>query len=852
MRCPGIDTFPVPHECYQSGSLIIGGIASQFYYPIIEDLFKENPSQNLFDDNPHMITKFYQHILALAFAVKVINENPNILPNVTLGFHIYDSYYDARMTYRNTLDLLFKMHRFAPNYKCDSQKNLIAVIGGLTSDTSFHMADTLRLYKIPQLAYGSFPAEENDIDHFLSFYRMVPNEAHQHMAIISLLQHFGWTWVGLFVTDDNGGENFLQTMEPLLHQHGICSAFKRRMEKVAHFDLVAEIFNILDEYYVDVTNDKANTFVVYGDSLTLTWLRSVIFLRDPENKKSTSFRKVWIMTTQIDFVLLSFQKSWDLDLFQGAISFTIHSKELLKFHEFLQIIKPYWNPADGFLKDFWEQAFDCTFPELHLQLSETCTGEEKLESLPGHLFEMGMTGHSYNVYNAVFVVAHALHAIYSYRSKHRTMARDKMFEHQDLQPWQLHYFLEDILFNNSAGETMSFNDKREMRGGFDITNMITFPNKSIFQMKVGCVDPEALEGEAFIIHEDMLVIPISLCNDHCHPGNQKKKKEGEKFCCYGCAPCPEGEISNQDDMDDCFKCPKAQYPNKNKTACIEKIITFLSYKEPLGNSLASVALSLFLITALVLGIFIKYRDTPIVKANNRDLTYSLLVSLLLCFLSSLLFLAEPSKVSCLLRQPTFGIIFSVAVSCVLAKTVTVVLAFMATKPGSSMRKWVGKRLAYSVVIPCSLIQSTICTVWLMTCPPFPDLDIHSSAEEIIVQCNEGSVTMFYCVLGYMGLLAIASFVAAFAARKLPDSFNEAKFITFSMLRFCSVWLSFFPAYLSTKGKHMVALEIFSILSSSAGLLGCIFAPKYYIIILRPELNNRVHCRFSSPNCWACV
>ncbi|CAI5791316.1 vomeronasal type-2 receptor 26-like, partial [Podarcis lilfordi] len=122
---------------------------SQIYYIFYEAFFKENPSQNLFDV-PCMITKFYQHILALAFAVKVINENPNLLPNVTLGFHIYDSYYDARMTYRTTLDLLFKMRRFAPNYKCDSQKNLIAIIGGLGSDTSFHIADLLRLYNIPQ------------------------------------------------------------------------------------------------------------------------------------------------------------------------------------------------------------------------------------------------------------------------------------------------------------------------------------------------------------------------------------------------------------------------------------------------------------------------------------------------------------------------------------------------------------------------------------------------------------------------------------------------------------------------------------------------------------------------------
>ncbi|XP_070810670.1 vomeronasal type-2 receptor 26-like [Pituophis catenifer annectens] len=673
---------------------------------------------------------------------------------------------------------------------------------------------------------------------------MVPKEDHQYIGLIKLLLHFGWTWIGVFTFDKNTGEQFLQKMHPLLFQNGICLAFTQKIPQQAPFEELSAFFDLISIISNKLLDQKANVFLVYGESFTILWLRIIVFLRDYDNKEIASFRKVWILMFPIDFILIGIQRSWDVQLFHGALSFTVHSREVQGFKEFLQVIKPSTH-KDGFLQEVWEQLFGCslTNEESPSISNPTCSGEENLENLPSPLFELQMTGQSYSIYNAVYAVAHSLHEAVRSRAQHR---RIKMFAFSNLQPWQLHPFLRGISFNNSAGERVCLNEKRETAGGFDITNLITFPNRSFQKVTVGVLDPSAPKGKELFISEDEIiwhpafnqVLPISLCNDHCSPGSWKKRIEGKQFCCYDCVSCPEGKISNQKDMDDCFECSKDHYPDKEQKECILKPVVFLSFEETLGTGLASAALSFFFLTSWVLGTFIKHRDTPIVKANNRSLTYTLLVSLLLCFLSSLLFLSQPGKVTCLLRQSAFGLTFSVAISSVLAKTITMVVAFMATKPGSQMRKWVGKRLAFSIVLSCSIIQGWICILWLSTSPPFPELDMYSELQEMTLQCNEGSAFFFYCVLGYMGVLAIGSFIVAFLARKLPDSFNEAKFITFSMLAFCSVWVSFFPAYLSTKGKAMVAVEVFSILASSAALLGCIFLPKCYIIVFKPELNQR--------------
>ncbi|XP_054832642.1 vomeronasal type-2 receptor 26-like [Eublepharis macularius] len=767
--CVVNDLLWTPHQFYQPGDLLIGGLTSQFISVSDSVSFEEHPKRNLLHE-PFAVPKTYQHLLSLSFAMKEINEDPKILPNITLGCHIYDSYFDARMTYHNTLNLLFNQKKTVPNYNCDIWKNLIAVIGGLDSEISSHMATILAIYKIPQVTYCLFAPVMSDTIQRSPLYRVVPHEEHQYAGIVRLLLHFRWNWVGIIAMNDDKGEMFVQTLDHKFPQNGICTAFTARIPTHSN---TFDIYNMLGEHFLNMiivlAKTNANVCIVNADTFGMSGLQ--LALNQFEAHLLAPMHKVWVMTAHFDFSSEIYHRGLDIQVFNNALSFAIPLTEVQGFQGFLQSLNPQVE-EDGFIRIFWQQAFDCVFPDTDLGEAtvDSCTGEEKLEGLPGPFFEMTMTGQSYSIYNAVYALAHALHAMCSPRTKHGILAEE---------------------------------------------GNINTPKPQQYQ-----------------------VTPLSVCNDNCQPGYGRQRKEGKPFCCYDCAPCPEGKISNQKDMDYCFKCPEDRYPNNAQNGCLPKELHVLSYDEPLGFGLVVLALGLFLTTAAVLKLFIKYQNTAIVKANNPNLTYALLFSLSLCFLCSLLFIGQPQLLTCHLRQTAFGIIFSVAVSCVLAKTITVVWAFLATKPGSWLRKCVGKRLANSVVLCCSSLQVIICMVWLCTDPPFPTVDMHSLPEEIIVECHEGSPTMFSCVLAYMGFLAILSFVVAFFARKLPDTFNEAKFITFSMLVFCSVWLSFVPTYLSTKGKYMAAVEIFSILASGAGLLVCIFPPKCYIIILRPELNNK--------------
>ncbi|KAK9397891.1 type-2 vomeronasal receptor [Crotalus adamanteus] len=806
-KCPVGEPLSILHKYYQPGYFIIAGIFSQSYIFLSPISYEMPPSEESFDD-----LDIYSELPAHPGLGICCEGNKRECPTLTqceLG--ILNSHFFARWTYLASMELLSTKDKFIPNYKCDFRNNIVGVIGGPNSEVCLHMTNILSIYKIPQ---------------------MFPDGTLQYMGILELLLYFNWIWIGVVAFDDDNGEIFVQNILPIYSQNGICVDFLETMPKMTFSGEFVETGGKWFATSHIVTGSTANTVIIQGEIHTISVLRSIFHFAQFYDIVIES--RVWIMTAKMDFASPGFLRDWDVNCLHGALSFAIHTNSPRGFQKFLKERNPVSENRDGFIRVLWKEAFNCDFSNSTLEEKhkEACTGEEKLESLPVTLFDTSMSGHSYSIYNAVYIMAYALHAITSSKTKQRAKMKQIEQDRLNREPWQLHKFLRSSFFKNSAGENISFDDYGHIMAEFDIFSWVTYSNNTFTKIKVGWIDPNSFSSKLHNIHEDSIVWPTrfnqkrphSLCNDNCHSGSSKTKIEGKPFCCYGCHSCPEGKVTNEKDMDDCLPCPEGQYPNNNHDLCLPKHITFLSYEELLGTSLAFTAIVFACIATGVLGIFIKYQDTPIVRANNRNITYLLLISFVLSFLCSLLFIGQPENMTCLFRQTAFGIVFTVAISCILAKTIIVILAFIASVPGSKMRRWLGKQLDNYIVVSCSLGQIILCTAWLVTSPPYPEADMNLVADQIILGCNEGSTVIFYCVLLYLLFLAIVGFIVAFLARHLPDSFNETKFIFFSLLCFCSVWLSFFPTYLSTKGKYMVAVEIFSILSSSTGSLGCIFSP----------------------------
>uniref|UniRef100_A0A672GC15 Extracellular calcium-sensing receptor-like n=1 Tax=Salarias fasciatus TaxID=181472 RepID=A0A672GC15_SALFA len=782
-----------PPELTQDGDFVIGGIFS----------FRTGFNFREF--------KFAQ---VMIFAINEINQSPDILPHVKLGYKIYGNCGTMDIL-RAALALASGLKREIQDDHCTKTDTVQAILGHSGSRPTIAFAQVVGRFKIPVISHFATCACLSNRKKYPSFFRTIPSDYYQSRALAKLVKHFGWTWVGAIAVDNEYGFNGIMAFIQAAQEYGVCIEYSEAFSSSDRPKRLLKITEVIKQAtskvimaFMSHREIKLLATALHRQNITgLQWIGSDAWITDH-----------------------SLTDSEGHSILQGSLGFAVSKAKI--------------SGLGNYLKDFWEDVFDCSLSE-SVPTQQACSGSESLQNVDSQFTDVSELRFTNNVYKSVYAVAHALDRLIKCDAGGGLFSNVSCADPKQIQPWQVLQSLKSVNFTTKEGEQVYFNSDGDSPARYELVNLQITNKGTLAGETVGIYDASLPESHQFIMNNIPLFpclqeVPLSVCSEKCLPGTHKVLQKGRPACCHDCIPCPAGEISNLTNSIHCMKCPSEYWSNKQRNACIPKEIEFLSYNEILGTLLAIFSLLGVFLTTITFIVLYCHKETPLVRANNSELSFLLLFSLTLCFLCSLTFIGRPSEWSCMLRHTAFGITFVLCISCVLGKTIVVLMAFRATLPGSNVMKWFGPAQQRLSVLGFTLIQVLICILWLTINPPFPFVNMWLFKDRILLECALGSAVGFWAVLGYVGLLALLCFVLAFLARKLPDNFNEAKFITFSMLIFCAVWITFIPAYVSSPGKFTVAVEIFAILASSYGLLFCIFFPKCYIILLRPEQNTKRH------------
>uniref|UniRef100_A0A672Z443 Olfactory receptor C family, u1 n=1 Tax=Sphaeramia orbicularis TaxID=375764 RepID=A0A672Z443_9TELE len=824
-----------PLALQSEGQVVIGGLFP-LHYVASECLSHSelHRIQSFFFCFPRFDHRAFRWMMTMVFAVEEINSNSSLLPGVKLGYRIMDSCDHVHTSLQSLLSLVSPSKAVIRNSttttwseippSCLTGSPVPAVIGLASSSPTRAVAHTLGPFNIPLVSYFATCTCLTDKHSYPSFLRTVPSDLFQVRGLVQLVTYLGWSWVGTIGTMDDYSHYGIQAFSTDFREHGGCVAFHLTIPKSPTVAEIQEMADILQKSTAKVVV----VFATEGQLLEL-FLEVNTLVRNITQRQWVA-SEAWVTASLLTSPLFH-------PLLTGTLGFSFPGVTIPGLKEFLLNVRPSPKPGMEFVNMFWEDLFDCDRKYKSAAEKPVCTGSESLQHTHSSYTDFSQVRISHNVYKAVYAIAHALHYLLNCDSAGQKGECDKNKPFTSLQLLQ---HLKTVNFTNQFGEKVHFDSNGEPVPLYDIINWQKDNEGEMRFIKVGSYDGSAPLGHQLKMEERTIIwtdgqsqVPVSQCSAPCSPGRRQARRPGQPRCCFDCLPCADGEISNQTGSTECTKCPEYYWSDKEKVICVAGVEEFLSFYDTMGIILVTLTLLGVVLTTIITAVFHRFRSTPIVRANNSEISFLLLLSLKLCFLCSLVFIGRPSVWTCRLRQAAFGVSFVLCLSCLLVKTIVVLLAFQTSVPGSRILRMFGPSQQRVLLLCTTAPQVCLCAGWLIGAPPFP---FRNPTYQIVVECLEPWPPGFYLVLGYIGLLAFLCLLLAFLGRKLPDTFNEAKLITFSMLIFWAVWISFIPAYVSSPGKFTVAVEIFAILASSFGLLLCIFVPKCYIILFQPERN----------------
>ncbi|EFX87236.1 glutamate receptor, metabotropic [Daphnia pulex] len=798
--------------------------------------------------------KGIQRLEAMLYALDLINDDPHILPNITIGAVILDTCSSDTHALDQSMEFVRSyMNKDASEYQCESgdapryvpHKPITGVIGASFSTESIMVANILRLFKIPQISYASTSAELSDKSRFEYFSRVVPPDNFQAQALVEMVRQLGWKYVSTVAVEGDYGEKGIASFVTLAEAAGICIAVSEKILRRAEDADYDRIIERLSQ------KSSARGVVMFADEdETRRMLAATMRLN-----KTGQF--LWVGSD-----------SWGAKLHpvrdqefaaEGAITILPKRSSLAGFDAYFKALRPktakvanasgngenqyYRNAVKGsriyncrnpWFRQFWEQHFKCRFNSSASasgtgQSSSTlpeCKGGDKLT----YYEQEGLVPF---VVDAVYAMAHAVHRMIADVCGHD--ARELCDELKPAPSGRnLLKYIRNVNFIGPQGQPVRFNKDGDAYGSYSFYQYQRHGSKYDY-VRIGDWSASLVLNMSMLAWPNSTrgTIPRSICSDSCPNGYIRNFQDQ---CCWSCVSCREDSYSFN---DTCVACAPGYAPNRDFNGCDKIPAEHLTWDSPwaivpLVFTALGVTATLFTLT-----VFLRYNSTPMIMASGRELCYLLLTGILLCYLMAIPILAKPNVFTCSLLRVGLGFALCLCYSSILTKTNRISRIFnRGSKAGIKRPSYTSPKS--QIVICCGLasIQLGGSLVWLMFERPSTK-EVHPQPLTAILTCGVSNLSLVLSLLYNMLLIILCTFYA-FKTRKIPENFNEAKYIGFTMYSTCIVWLAFVAIYFGTYNDYKIQTATLCVCVniSASVALGCLFVPKVYIVLFQPYKNVR--------------
>jgi hypothetical protein len=208
---------------------------------------------------------------------------------------------------------------------------------------------------------------------------------------------------------------------------------------------------------------------------------------------------------------------------------------------------------------------------------------------------------------------------------------------------------------------------------------------------------------------------------------------------------------------------------------------------------------------------------------------------------------KPNKFSCGLIRFGTSLSLTVCLSALFTKTNRLSRIFNNSLKNARQANYVSPVSQLVICFSIIFVQFAGLVLWIILSPPDAILD-YEDPKRVVLQCKTQNLYLIIS-LSYNILLMILCTTYAIKTRKIPENFNEARFIGFTMYSICVIWLAFIPIYFGTsaassgksyKNNYKIQLSTLAmcISLSATVILVCLFMPKLKIVVFKPNKNVR--------------